>query len=187
MNRARAGSQGFSLIEVMVALVIIGIGMMGIAKIQALAYASNGTASSRALAAIEASSLAAAMRADRNYWSAAPVPLTLTVAGNTYTSTDAALMPVYACTSGGANAPCTAVQVAAFDFRNWVTAVSALLPAVTGTISCAQPPGGPSPVGCTIQLSWTERQIALGAAQNTGGALNVAQMTPPTYTLYVEP
>ena len=61
--------RGFTLVEVLVALIIIGVGMLGIAKIQALAYASTGTAALRALAALEASSLAASMRANRGYWS----------------------------------------------------------------------------------------------------------------------
>jgi type IV pilus assembly protein PilV len=186
MNRMHPRAGGFSLIEVLVALVIIGVGMMGIAKIQALAYASTGTASSRSLAAIEAASLATAMRANRNYWSVAPVPLTLTLNGTALTSTDATLLNTYVCTSGGANAPCSGNQLAAYDLKNWVTAVNALLPAVTGTISCTQPVAT-VPIGCTIQLSWTERQIALGKAVNTGTAVNNAAMTAPTYTLYVEP
>ena len=45
-------TRGFSLLEVMVALVIISIGLLGVAKMQALAYASTSTASSRSLAAI---------------------------------------------------------------------------------------------------------------------------------------
>jgi len=71
-ERPRAPERGFSLLEVLVALVIIGVGMLGIAKIQALAYASTGTASERSLAAIEAASLAASMRANRGYWTLAP-------------------------------------------------------------------------------------------------------------------
>jgi type IV pilus assembly protein PilV len=72
-GRRRASAQyskGFSLVEVMVALVIIAIGMFGIAKMQAVALSSTGASRSRALAAIEASSLASAMHANRLYWAA---------------------------------------------------------------------------------------------------------------------
>ena len=40
---------GFSLIEVMVALIIVSVGLLGIAKMQALAYASTGIAGKRSL------------------------------------------------------------------------------------------------------------------------------------------
>ena len=48
---------GVTLVEVLVALIIIAVGMLGLAKIQALAYASTGIASSQSLAAMQASSL----------------------------------------------------------------------------------------------------------------------------------
>ena len=187
MNLQRQRARGFSLIEVMVALVIIGIGMMGIAKIQALSYASNGTASARSLAAIEAASLASAMRANRSYWSAPPAALTITVAGATATAVgDNTLNGTYGCTFGGANAPCTPAQVASYDLANWVTALNGLLPNVTGTVSCSLPVAT-QPVGCTINIQWAERQVSLTQAQNTGALSNNAAMAPPTYTLYVEP
>src|SRR5579871_1202658 len=60
---------GFSVLEVMVALIIISVGLLGIAKMQALAIASTTTSRTRSIAALEAASLASAMRADRAYWS----------------------------------------------------------------------------------------------------------------------
>ena len=44
---ARAG--GFTLIEVLVALIVTCIGLLGIAKLQALVYANTGSASTRSL------------------------------------------------------------------------------------------------------------------------------------------
>jgi len=70
MRRANTPSRarGFTLVEVMVAVIVICIGLLGIAKMQALAL-SNMTASRlRSLAAIEAASLAASMHSNRNYW-----------------------------------------------------------------------------------------------------------------------
>ncbi len=55
-NRSR--TQGFSLIEVMVALIIIAVGMLGIAKMQALALSNTESSGVRSLVAIEAASLA---------------------------------------------------------------------------------------------------------------------------------
>src|SRR5579862_6704677 len=106
MNTLRHRSRGFSLIEVLVALIIIGVGMLGIAKIQALAYASTGTAAARSIAAIEASSLAAAMRANRDYWTTAGVAATQTItttAANVVSSTDGALLAPGACNTAVCN------------------------------------------------------------------------------------
>ncbi len=73
-NRAnilfRSRARGFTLLEVMIALVITSIGLLGIAKIQALAYASTGSASLRSLVAMQAAGLASSMHTNRNYWSA---------------------------------------------------------------------------------------------------------------------
>ena len=39
-SRISGRSRGFTLIEIMVALIVISVGLLGIAKLQALAYAS---------------------------------------------------------------------------------------------------------------------------------------------------
>ena len=176
--------RGFTLVEVLVALIIIGVGMLGIAKIQALAYASTGTAALRALAALEASSLAASMRANRGYWAtqAATANQTITTSLTNITgSTDAVLTNVYNCALGGGNAPCSAQQMAAYDLHQWVSAINTLLPNVTSTVFCAAPATAGYPIDCTIQLSWAERTAGINT-QSQGNA-----MALPTYTLYVEP
>src|SRR5271169_198769 len=75
-TRARFGSciagrsAGFTLIEIMVALIVTSIGLLGIAKLQALAYASTGSAAVRSLVALQAAGLAASMHVNRSYWAA---------------------------------------------------------------------------------------------------------------------
>src|SRR5580700_12341596 len=71
--------RGFSLIEVMVALIIIAVGMLGIAKMQALALSTTESSGVRSLVAIEAASLAASMHANRDYWVGNPPPASFTV------------------------------------------------------------------------------------------------------------
>jgi len=171
---------GFSLLEVMVALVVISIGLLGVAKMQALAYASTSTASMRSLAAIEAASLASAMRANRSYWAVGAAPVPITITGTTIADATLAATATAAnfCTPAG-SAPCTPAQLAAFELHRLATALNALLPNPTATISC---PTVVTPINCTIQVNWTEKMVAI----NSEGAAGPA-MQAPTYVLYVEP
>lgn len=174
-----AAMRGFSMVEVMVSLVIIAVGMLGLAKIQALSYASTGVAAQQSLAALEAASLASAMRANRNYWTAVTTPYSYSSPVTSPANTDSTLTNVYVCTSGGANAPCTAAQLAAFDLQSWVTTLNATLPYPTATITCPTP-AALAQLGCWIQVTWKEENVAVNS--NGNGTL-----TAPTYTLYVVP
>jgi type IV pilus assembly protein PilV len=195
--RARAG--GFTLLEVMVAVVVTAIGLLGIAKIQALAYASTTTASVRSLVALQASGLAASMHANRAYWAlgGAPVLITITSSGTTSTISDNTLNSTAAgpkdCYSGGAAAPCILpATIAAFDLHTWANALNAPgmllnLNPVT-TIKC---PAAPQPITCTIMVTWNEKAVSVNSqgANNTVVANGTAQngTFQPTYVLYVEP
>jgi type IV pilus assembly protein PilV len=176
-------ARGFSLIEVMVALIVIAVGLLGIGKMQALAIASTTSASMRSLAAIEAASLAASMHANRDYWDATP-PVTTTVTGTTITSTTAGFPTATAdCTESTGTVPCTTTTLASYDLDQWALALNQLLPNATATISC---PNQTAPLSCTIQISWAEKAVAINSTE----AANVAtteQFDTPTYTLYVEP
>jgi type IV pilus assembly protein PilV len=207
--RVRAG--GFSLIEVMVAVVVICVGLLGIAKMQALALSSTTTSRLRALAAIQAAGLAAAMHSNREYWAGAAPPATTSFnAGGTgqFASTDAALqaaanraLPVGLNTPdsiqtcvGTANATATCsglagvVNLAAFDLARWAASLNALLPNPQSTISCAFVAGGPAPPSCTIVVSWSERAVAINQQQVQAEAANGASaIENPSYLLYVEP
>jgi type IV pilus assembly protein PilV len=171
---ARRHSGGFSLIEVMVALVVCSIGMLGLAKMESLAISSTGVASSRSLAALQASSLAAAMHANRGYWSAQTVPVT-TIVNNTPPNNFAVAAP---CLVPGP-ASCTVAQMAFYDLQQWALALNTLLPGYNATITCAT---AALPVNCTIQIQWVEGAVAVNAAQN-----NMANLAAPTYVLFVEP
>src|SRR5205823_13897665 len=83
-------SRGFSLVEVMVAVIVICVGLLGIAKLQALSLSNTTTSRLRALAAIQVASVAAAMHSNRQYWGNTP-PDTVTVTATAITSTDGAL------------------------------------------------------------------------------------------------
>lgn len=182
----RGASRGFSLIEVMIALIIIAVGMLGIAKMQALALSTTESSGSRSLVAIEAASLAATMHTNRDFWLAGPPPpvTNITVAptgpGTNSVNIDVStLQAVQTCASA---TPCTAVQVAAYDLQEWGRALAQVVPAALTTITC----NSATPISCTITITWqetvTSTNNATAAVSSSSGALN-----SPQYTLYVEP
>ena len=176
--------RGFTLVEVLVSMVVIAIGLLGIAKMQALAFSSTGVASMRSLAAIEASSLAASMHADRAYWSSG---VAATAPGFTITGTvisDPNMAQAAPCTvalAGGLNPPdCSPIVLAAYDVQAWAAVVNGLLPNPLTQVSCNNIVG--QPVVCTITIVWSENTVAI----NTQGQ-SQATMQLPTYALSVEP
>jgi type IV pilus assembly protein PilV len=173
---------GFSLVEVLVALVIISVGLLGIAKMQAYAFSSTGIASRRSLAAIEASSLASSMSANRAYWAATTAAANTTVTGNVVASTDGALVTPTNCQNVGI--PCTPSKVAAYDVQKWALALQQLLFNDQATITCAQGVPAPAPVSCVVTITWTENQTAITSQQ---AAAALAAGNPASYTLYVQP
>lgn len=175
-------SSGFSLIEVLIALVIIAIGLLGIAGMQALALSNTNQARLRSLAAIEAASMAAAMRGNKAYWGAGVAPSNLTVqgsAGASATYADTTLAGGLSSTSTDCSAStCSASVMAAYDAQNWGRDLAVILPSGRGTIACSTTVG--VPVTCSVIVSWTEKRL-----QTQGGT---ATATPAlTYTLMVQP
>jgi type IV pilus assembly protein PilV len=204
---------GFSLVEVMVAVVVICVGLLGIAKMQALALSNSNTSRLRSLAAIEAAGLAAAMHSNREYWAGNLPPATITVnavANPQIQSSDAALQAaagvdlaqgpsnpaaivvpcvgvnngVATCSGPGGN---PGVNLAAFDVARWTASLNALLPNPQSTITCPLPVGA-APVSCTIQISWNEKAVSMTQQEAQQEALNgPSQIERPVYFLYVEP
>ena len=164
MNSRRTSrrADGFSLVEVMVAVVIICVGLLGIAKMQALSLSSTSTSRQRALAAMQAASIASAMHSNREYW-AGDFQLTgvnpsfsLAGTGTVTSTTDAATATqaqnwltannmTFCLGAVGTTAKCDDKQLAAFDLaRWWRNGVVPILPGATATIACNSPPVGQS-------------------------------------------
>lgn len=192
----RGSGAGFTLIEVLVALVVTAMGLLGLAKMQALAYASTGTAGLRSLVAIEAAGLASAMRANRAYWSLpiANASNSISISGTTVNSAgilNAAAMANGYCASGGGGAPCTPADLAANDLWSWADSLQKLVPNFNALTAITCPVT--QPVACTITIKWTEKTVSINAQgansqTNTGnGYQNQLLMQAPIYTLYVEP
>ncbi|HEX4387223.1 MAG TPA: type IV pilus modification protein PilV [Steroidobacteraceae bacterium] len=182
-HATRLRARGFSLVEVMVAVIVICIGVLGIAKMQALALSNTNTSRLRSLAAIEAASLAASMHSNRNFWGAATAnytvtPAAITSAGDAGTATIATgqLGAPVSCE----NAFCQPQNMAGYDLANWAVSLGAVLPNPTATITYTGVAGVNAPPSFTVAITWNENAVSMNK-QETGA------LALPTYTLYVEP
>jgi type IV pilus assembly protein PilV len=185
--RAPAASRGFSLIEVMVAVLIISIGLLGVAKMQALSLSNTGNSRLRALAAVEAGSIASMMQADRGYWTTVPTvgnDLTATITGATISASDTTLSSGPNCTGTGAT--CTVAQMAAYDLQDWATALNVVIPSDTVNIDCNLPVAGGF-VTCTVTVKWNENLVNSNSAQTVNNVTTTLALATPTYTLVVQP
>jgi type IV pilus assembly protein PilV len=180
MKQHLSRMQGFTLVEVMVALIVLSVGLLGIVKLESAAISSTTVAAKRSLAALEGDSLAAMMHVNRGYWTSSdPSGGKITVTGTTVTvAAGAANLATSVAGTTACNVtttPCAVTDMAAYDLKQWAAAVNALLPNYTATISC----GTGSPVSCTINVTWSENAVAVSGTTTA--------LATPSYSLYVEP
>jgi type IV pilus assembly protein PilV len=195
----KARSRGFSLVEVMIALIVVSLGLLGVAKLEAVSYSSTTVANKRSLAAFEAASLAAAMHVNRGYWSNTdPAGSNIALQGTAFTvvtgaanlaASLAAVAPGPTGTCTSLITPCAVTDLAAYDLLNWATNLNAVLPNENAVIAC----GALTPISCSITITWTESSVATTSAEATQqtsvatGATTAGAFEVPTYVLYVQP
>jgi type IV pilus assembly protein PilV len=182
MPCATRRARGFTLIEVMVALFVTAVGLLGIAKMQALAYASTGSASVRSLVALQAAGLAASMHANRNYWGGTAALTAVAINGPTVTG--GILQQPANCTAGN-GAPCSSNAMATYDLQNYANNLNQMLgnSSPITNITCSIAAAG-NPVSCIVQVTWNEKAVSINS---TSVAATTQSTFTPTYTLYVEP
>jgi len=183
-----AAQGGFTLLEVMVAVLLLTIGIFGFAKMQALAISSTQTASSRSIVAMQANSLAAAMHGNRDFWGDGGLVVpTFSTSGATVTDATGVVRtrPTGDCVSATLpSAPtCTPQQMAALEVNVWATNLNALLPGATSTVTCST--SSDVPVSCVLTIQWNDRYI--NSTQSTAAAASVGTSGARSYTLYIEP
>lgn len=164
MLRQRINS-GFTLLEVLIALLIFSLGLIGLAGLLTVSVRTNHTAYLRTQASFLAQSMADRMRAN-----------VLGLWGNNYklnsivtppTAPDAA---VYTATIQDCEtAACSYSDVAKRDLQVWQNQLRAFLPNPGASILCssvATPPSAsqllslpPYPLPCEVQVSWSNSNI----------------------------
>ena len=167
--------RGFTMLEVLISILVIMLGVLGLAGLQLLAISNTEAGRYQSLATTLASSMEAAMQGNIAYWGTPPP--TITVNGTTITNGPAA----YAGTCVGT--VCSPTQMAYFDLLNWGTALASGLPSGQATITC---PATASPAVCTLTLTWSEKNVALQAATGTEtGSLATSTVSTHTYQALV--
>ncbi len=140
--------QGFTMIEVLVTVIILSIGLLGLAGLQATSLRNNQSAFLRSQATILAYDIADRIRANG----------TAAINGDyEFDSSNGLPVSVADCTT---STGCSTAAMAQNDLANWSTAVTTLLPDGAGIV-CLD--SDPSLAGCdgsgtqfAITISWTE-------------------------------
>lgn len=140
--------RGFGLVESLVALVVVSVGMIGIAVLYGQGLSASRTALNRTQAVNLAADMADRVRTNRR-------------GGASYGGAGADNN----CEAGGGT-DCTTAQLAAHDVWEWQAQVNALLPGGAGTVVYT----GTTPPTYTIRVGWQE---PVGGAQNVQIAVRV--------------
>ena len=154
MNRQlRNGARGTTLIEVLVSVLILGIGLLGIAALQAATLMNTQSSTERTQAVIHSYSILDAMRANA----------------------DDALVGAYNVANLCAAPLVTSLPTA--DLNSWITGLRATNQNACGTINC----GAPDPlcptckdVECTVTVTWNDSRAS---GDNAAGALAAQTLT----------
>jgi len=144
-------ARGYSLLEVLIALVVLSIGLLGLAGLQHLSLQRNQSAYHRTVATLLAYDIADRMRANR-------VALSSYVLSPPASSASAP----QDCES----AACTPAQLAAFDLSRWLSEMGARLPAAKGEIT-------QNGNEFTIKVLWDDTREGLTGTTCSGAATDM--------------
>ena len=144
--RQPQSSYGFSMVEVLVALVVLSVGMLGIAGLYVITLRSGSGAISRLQAVNLATDIGDRIRANRFAQAAYDTSVTV---------------PADNGCIGGIAVNCTRAQIASQDIWDWNQQIQTALPGATGTIvvvpgALNNAQGMVDPSQYTITISWPE-------------------------------
>ncbi|KAF3459733.1 type IV pilus modification protein PilV [Ralstonia solanacearum] len=174
----RRRQAGFSMIETLITLVVISVGLLGLAKLQAASISYTQNTRVRSLIALQTESLAAAMHANKAFWAAGLAPATFTVSAATVTDASGTLNA----SVSGCSSACTPSQLAAYDVQTWASAMNAKFPSYSATVTCSTSVS--VPVSCIATVSWNEKSVAINSMTSASGVTSSATQS---FTLYIQP
>ncbi len=170
---ARAG--GFTLVEVLVAILVISIGMLGVAKLVLAAVTSNDSAYFRTQAADLAYSILDAMRANRAY------ATTTTGYQLSFSQTPD---PTVQCDALGSD--CTPAEMAQYDLYRWRAQLAGALPQGNGQIVVSPAAVSGQVATATITIQWNDSVAQWALVNHSSAAGAPADTTPDTQSFTLE-
>jgi type IV pilus assembly protein PilV len=144
----RSAQSGVGLIEVLVAVLVLSIAILGIAALQAMSMSTNNSAMARSMATISSYSILDAMRVD----------IAVANAGGYNT---AAPIKANACPDA------TAGTLASSQLNQWCTELGKRLGAVattSGTIACAATGTTVVVTDCTVTVTFDDSRAGVGGS-----------------------
>lgn len=149
--------QGFSLIEALVAFLILSVGMLGIASLQTMSLKSGHTAAMRTVAVMKVEEILESMRSN-------PSALLSYSAGTGDMGVDNGCSQ-----TGVAAATCTPAQMALDEIFRWKSSLIEALPNNAGTTASVTitPPVPPQDLSLVVvSVNWSERDLDTGGSAN---------------------
>lgn len=137
--------RGVTLVEVLTAVVVLSVGLLGVAALTLTSARTNQNAAMRSTATVLVGDLVDRMRAN--------VAGLRSGAYDTITANSAGTAPAVTNCSGSPG--CNPSAMATFDAAQWQARIVELLPQSTGAASCAGASSG-TMRQCTITITWRE-------------------------------
>ena len=131
-------NRGFTLLEILIAVVVLSIGLLGIAGLQALGQQSNHSAYLRSQATALAYDMIDRMRANNAGVKSGDYDA-IDTTSNTYTD------------PGCSSSTCSSLQMAQYDMYDWQQELSTQLPTGNGTVA-----GAGSGSVFTVTVMWDD-------------------------------
>lgn len=157
MNKSK--QNGFTMIEVLITMVIMAVGLLGLAGLQATSLRNNESAYQRSQAAQMAYDMLDRMRVNA-----------AGVAANGYDAIDTTPPVSYtSCKPADTTTACTTTEMTAFDDGDWHAQLSSLLPLGTGSVA-----GGGTGSVFTITVTWDDNRD--GSLTGTDASFTVSSI-----------
>lgn len=159
----RGAYAGFSLLEVLIALVILSVGLLGIAGLLSGTLKSNDSAYMRTVATVQAYNIIDRMRANAMALNSLQYVYTMPAAAATAGSS--------ACTGSGTN--CSYSQLASYDIAQWEYDLAQNLPQGRGSITTTITPTATT---YTVTVRWNDsraNQALHGSSSDNSSSLSV--------------
>lgn len=167
MNSYKARCSGFTLLEILIAVVILSVGLLALASLQTRGLATGHNAYLRSQAVLLTRDMAERIRANSNY--------AFQAINNGYIINFGGATTPQDCVTN----PCTPAQIASYDLNQWVNTLTQALPQGSGQVVRDTT----NPLQYNISVQWNTNQRNTPGDQNPGN--NPALQSLKTYTLEV--